>query len=135
MAPMNIMAQNTINEHGQIIQKDRLSHDQSWQGSSKMSVNSRTKKELLQACRFGFCIRRIVNWAVTARGLYPDKRILTTKIDDKSAYWRGHLHCTMALQTCTQLPNKELAIITLHLTFEGAHVHTKGGSFQKQYVI
>ena len=56
MAPMNIMAQNTINEHGQIIPKDRLTHNQSWQGSSKTSVNSRTKKELLQACRFGFCI-------------------------------------------------------------------------------
>jgi hypothetical protein len=50
MAPMNIMAQNTINEYGQIIPKDRLTHNQSWQGSSKMSVNSRTKKELLQAC-------------------------------------------------------------------------------------
>jgi len=50
MAPMNIMAQNTINENGQIIQKDQLTHNQSWQGSSKMSVNSRTKKELLQAC-------------------------------------------------------------------------------------
>jgi hypothetical protein len=57
MAPMNIMAQNTINEHGQIIPKDQLTHNQSWQGSSKTSVNSRTKKELLlQACHFGFCI-------------------------------------------------------------------------------
>ena len=81
MAPMNIMAQNTINELGQIIPKDRLTHNQSWQGSSKTSVNSRTKKELLQACRFGFCIRRIINWAVAARGLYPDYRILATKID------------------------------------------------------
>jgi hypothetical protein len=81
MAPMNIMTQNIINETGQIIPKDQLTHDQSWQGSSGTSVNSRTKKELLQACRFGFCIRRIVNWAITARNLYPDKRILATKIE------------------------------------------------------
>ena len=127
MAPMNIMAQNTINELGQIIPKDRLTHNQSWQGSSKTSVNSRTKKELLQACRFGFCIRRIVNWAVAARGLYPDYRILATKIDYKSAYRRGHLHWSTALQTCTQLPDEDLAIITLRLTFGGAPCPYKWG--------
>ena len=30
---------------------------------------------------------------------------------------RGHLHWSMALQTCPQLPSDELTIITLHLTF------------------
>jgi hypothetical protein len=85
--------------------------------SAKISVNSRTKKELLiQACRFGFFIRRIVNWAVAARGLYPDKHILATKNDYKSAYQRGHLHWLTALQTCTQLPDEDLIIINHHAT-------------------
>jgi hypothetical protein len=66
MAPMNIMAQNRINKIGQIIPKDQLTHDQSWKWSSGTSINSRIRKELLQASRFGFCIRRIVNWAVAA---------------------------------------------------------------------
>ena len=30
IAPMNIMTQNTIDEHGRIIEKDRLMHDQSY---------------------------------------------------------------------------------------------------------
>ncbi len=30
MAPMNIMAQNTIDELGRIVPNDRLTHDQSW---------------------------------------------------------------------------------------------------------
>jgi hypothetical protein len=30
LAPMNIMKQNTINEQGQIIPKDRLTHNQSY---------------------------------------------------------------------------------------------------------
>jgi hypothetical protein len=51
MAPMNIMAQNTINEFGQIIPKDWLTHDQSWKWLSGTSVNSRVQKDLLQACR------------------------------------------------------------------------------------
>jgi hypothetical protein len=50
MAPMNIMEKNTIDKFGGIIQKDRLTHDQSWKWSSGTSVNSRIQKELLQAC-------------------------------------------------------------------------------------
>jgi hypothetical protein len=42
MAPMNIMEQNTIDEFGRVIPKDRLTHDQSWKwGGSGTSVNSR----------------------------------------------------------------------------------------------
>ncbi len=50
MVPMSIMAQNTIEELGQIVPKDRLTHDQSWKWSSGTSIDSQVKKELLQAC-------------------------------------------------------------------------------------
>jgi hypothetical protein len=56
MAPMNIMAQNTLDEFGRIIPKDQLTHDQSWKWLSGTSVNSRVQKDLLQACSYGFCI-------------------------------------------------------------------------------
>jgi hypothetical protein len=55
-----------------------------------------------------------------ARRQYPGQKILATKIDYKLAYRRGILHFTMALQTATQLPDDDLAIITLQLTFGGA---------------
>jgi hypothetical protein len=118
---MNIMAQNTIDEFGRVVPKDRLTHDQSWKwGSSGSSVNSRVKKELLQDTRYGFCIRRIVNWTVAARRKYPNHKILATKIDYKSAYRRGILHFATALKTATQLPDEAAALITLRLTFGGA---------------
>jgi hypothetical protein len=60
MAPMNIMAQNTINKFGQVIPKDQLTHNQSWKWSSGTSVNSHVWRELLQECRYSFCIRRIM---------------------------------------------------------------------------
>jgi hypothetical protein len=41
MAPMNIMEQNMIDKFGQIIQKNRLTHDQSWKWSSGTFVTSR----------------------------------------------------------------------------------------------
>ena len=45
MAPMNIMAQNTINEFVRVVPKDRLTHDQSWKwGGSGTSANSRVRK-------------------------------------------------------------------------------------------
>jgi hypothetical protein len=42
--------------------------------------------------------------------------MLVAKINYKSAYRRGILHPTTALQTATQLSDKDLAIITLRLT-------------------
>ncbi len=80
---MNIMAQNTIDELGRIIPKDRLTHDQSWKWSYGTLVNSRVGQELLQECRYGFFIRQIVNWAVAVRQQYPGQRILASKIDYK----------------------------------------------------
>ena len=52
LAPMNIMTQNTINEHGRIVKKDRLTHNQSYKWGSGTSVNSRVDKDDLLPCRF-----------------------------------------------------------------------------------
>ena len=57
MALMNIQKQNTIDETGRIIKKDRLTHDQSYKWGSGMSVNSRVEKEKLLLCMFGACIK------------------------------------------------------------------------------
>ena len=110
LAPMKIMKQNTINELGQIIPKDRLTHDQSYKWSLGTSVNSRVQFNVLLPCRFGACIRR----------RYPNRRILATKADYKSAYRRCHLNWETAIQTITQLPDDDIAIISLRLTFGGA---------------
>ena len=86
IVPMNIQQQNAINEHGRIVPKDRLTHNQSFEWSSGTSVDSRVIREELIPCMFGSCIRRIVNWAVTARRLFPNIPILASKIDFKSAF-------------------------------------------------
>jgi hypothetical protein len=117
MAPMNIMAQNTIEKFGQIIPKNRLTHNQSWKWSSSTSVNSQVQKELLQACWYGFCICRLINWEIAAGRKYPGQRILATKSNYKSAYRQGILYFAMALQTATQLPEDNLVIITLQPNF------------------
>ena len=131
LAPMNIMKQNTIDEYGSIIEKDRLTHDQSYIWGSETSVNSRVRKDELLPCMFGYCLRRLMNWAVAARIKYPGKRILASKIDYKSAYRRCHLNAKTAIQTCTQLPEDNLALVTLRLTFGGAPCPFEWGVFSE----
>ena len=102
--------------------KHRLTHDQSfvYKGGSGTSVNSRIRKEELVPCMFGSALRRLFNWIVTARMLYPACKIVMTKIDFKSAYRREHLNADMAVKSVTHLPNDGLALVALRLTFGGA---------------
>jgi len=86
LAPLNIQAQNTINECSKIIPKNQLTHNQSWKWQLGTSVNSRVNTDELMPCFFGRALRRLINWAVAARKLYPNKRILATKLDVKAAY-------------------------------------------------
>jgi hypothetical protein len=80
LAPLNIQAQNTIDDTGRIVPKDRLTHNQSYKWSySGTSVNSQVDKGELLPCVYGGAIRRLVNWAVAARNKYPTTRIYATK--------------------------------------------------------
>jgi hypothetical protein len=73
LAPLNIMHQNTINKDGVIIEKERLTHDQSFvYHGSNTSVNSRTDKSKLEPCVFGWVIKRLINWIVAARRKHPN---------------------------------------------------------------
>eukprot|EP00957_Ditylum_brightwellii_P007151 543259-Ditylum_brightwellii.AAC.1 len=62
---------------------------------------------------FGHCILQLINWAVAARRAYPTAPILASKIDYKSAYKCQHINKRVAVQTCTQLPDEDLAIMAL----------------------
>ena len=86
LAPLNIQAQNTINKCSKIIPKNRLTHDQSWKWQLGTSVNSRVNTDKLMPCYFGRAFQRLINWTVAARKLYPNKRILATKLDVKAVY-------------------------------------------------
>jgi hypothetical protein len=122
IAPMNIMHQNTIDETGRIVEKERLTHDQSYMFGSGTSVNSRVRDDELMPCLYGACLRRLLNWACAARAKYPGIRIFATKVDFKSAYRRCHVNAATALQSCTQLlvnGEEELLLMSLRLTFGG----------------
>jgi hypothetical protein len=113
IAPMNIMHQFTLDASRDIVDKERLTHDQSFCWKSEFSVNGRVKKDELQQCMYGRCLMRILCWIVEARRQYPTNHILLQKIDIKSAYRRCHLNAKTAIQTITQLPDDDICVLML----------------------
>jgi hypothetical protein len=113
LAPMNIMNQFTLDASGKIVDKERLTHNQSFKWQSGLSVNKRVIRENLQQCMYGRCLMRLLCWIVAARRKFPNTPIALQKIDIKSAYRRCHLNAITAMQTITQLPDDELGIIML----------------------
>jgi hypothetical protein len=53
LTPLNIQLQKMINKQGEHIQKNRMTHNQSWKWQSGTSVFSRVNKEELLPCYFG----------------------------------------------------------------------------------
>ena len=122
VAPMGMANQASINERGEIVYKDRLTHDQSWKGKvSGTSINSRVIDEEIEPLFYGHMITRLINYIVALRLAHPDKRILMRKDDFKSAYRRQHLNGWTALKTIvkTVWEGVTFFLISLRLTFGG----------------
>jgi hypothetical protein len=68
---------------------------------------------------------------VAAKRKHPNQQKLASKIDYKSGYCRDSLHTSTALQTVTQIPEDNIAIITLRLTFGGSPGPFKWGVMSK----
>ena len=84
---MNIQHQYAVDKTGKITNKERLTHDQSYEWSGLgTSVNIRIVKELLMPCMYGTCLRRLINWTIAARRKYSGRRIMANKINYKSAF-------------------------------------------------
>jgi hypothetical protein len=97
------MHQFTLDASGDIVDKERLTHDQSFKWQSGTSINSRVDKDKLQRCMYGRCLMRLLCWIVAAQRRFPNKPIVLQKIDVKSAYRRCHLNAATAIKTITQL--------------------------------
>ena len=120
VAPLGMVAQTTIDEKGNAKSKFRLTHDQSFNPSrtEKRSVNDRVDASQLTVARFGKAFSRLIYHISYLRQLYPDERILMTKVDWKSAYRRIHLRPSTAVKSCTCIDG--LLLMALRMTFGGA---------------
>lgn len=120
LAPMGLVEQDSINELGEIIQKWRLTHDQSFEVDplARRSVNHRLRTDGLTPCRYGRALLRHIHVIVGMRQRHPTARILQTKTDLKSAYRRLHYHWATAIQAMVLFG--QFALLALRMTFGGA---------------
>ena len=123
LAPLGIVSQSTINDRGEIVASNRVTHDLSFPGKeSGTSVNSRTKMEELVPCKYGHMLLRTIHYITALRLKYPNLPILLQKIDYKSAYRRQQLNAETALQclSCIEIDGQLYIMINLRLSFGGS---------------
>jgi hypothetical protein len=98
--------------------KFRLTHDQSFEASVGLSVNSRVLHDALEPLYYGICLSRLIHYMISVRRRHLTVRILGGKSDFKAAYRRIHLHGDTA-EKCA-IMYKEFALPSLRLTLGGS---------------
>jgi hypothetical protein len=119
-APMGLIEQATINKRGEIVDKLRVTHDQSFNPvkGTRRSVNDRVHRDLLTPCMFGRALLRHIHQIVALRRRHPTTVILQSKVDWKSAYRR--LHNAPATAVSAMVFVGQFLLVALRLTFGGA---------------
>jgi hypothetical protein len=123
IAPMGVVSQSTINELGEVIPSNRVTHDLSFPGPlSGLSINSRTKMDCLEPCFYGYTLSRIIHKIVAYRIMYPTTPIVLQKVDFKSAYRRMHVNAATATQCLSQttINGEDYILLPLRLSFGGS---------------
>ena len=119
---MGVADQLTISALGEVIQKDRVTHDLSFPGKFLgESINSMIDEDSLFDLIYGHMHSRCVHQIVATRKRFPSSRILGNKADFKSAYRRQYLAGRAALHSVTQanLNNSHFILMAFRLTFGG----------------
>ena len=72
VAPHGVVSQNTITDYGKIVEKERVTHDQSFPGkTSNQSINSRVIDDELKECQFGYTHKRMLHYIIGCRQRHP----------------------------------------------------------------
>ena len=119
LAPYGIADQSSINELGEITDKNRVTHDQSFEFSEGNSVNKRLMRDDLPNLRCGSCLQQLLHYVHALRFSNPNIPIVAGKIDLKSAF-RRHSMCG-ALAAMTLTIASYFALFSVRLPFGGAY--------------
>ena len=69
---------------------------------------------------YGHALLCLIHYIVACRRKFPNKKILLSKCDLKSAYRRCHMKYDTAIQSVAQDHELDIAMLTLRLTFWGS---------------
>ena len=94
--PVGCQDQLTIDEHGNVIPKKRVTHDLSFNKKDGKSVNQRVREDELPGVIYGHAMLRFLHLVHHLRWSHPNERILCNKIDIEKAYRRLHTQASIA---------------------------------------
>ena len=120
IALLGMVLQDSIDEHGEIVPKWCLTHDQSYNvtPNTQRSVNDRLLVQELTPCRFGRALLHHIHCIMGFHSCHPAAKILQMKADLKLAYW--WLHYSMCTAQQYMVAINDFILVALHLTFGGA---------------
>ena len=117
ISPMGVAHQLGIDANGDLVPKDRLTHDQSFSLGFCPSTNDLIDQSKLIDLVMGHCLDRVLHQIVALRWKFPTDRILISKFDWSSAYRRVHGDGDVAARNITIDPSNSFAHLNLRLTF------------------
>jgi hypothetical protein len=120
IAPTGIANQLGIDEKGELIPKNRLTHDQTVTKGFCPSVNQLIDQLQLTQLVYGHCLPRIIHQVVALRYFFPALAILLGKYDWSKAYRRKNSSGRAAAQSLTIDATGKYAHCHTRLTFGGA---------------
>ncbi|KAL7504543.1 hypothetical protein ACHAXN_002172, partial [Cyclotella atomus] len=118
--PIGLQHQQTIDEHGNIIPKKRISHDLSNRRNIGLSINQRVQDELLPSVLYGYSLLRYIHLIHNIRRHNPGQHILCNKIDIEKAYRRFHVTPKIASKCIAMWNddnNDEIGVLLTRLPF------------------
>ena len=113
--PIGIANKYTLDEHGNLVPKKRMTHDCSRPSKSDLSLNLRMDKDKMEDCNYGLCLLRVMYQIHQLRIEHPKTAILLSKLDFDSAYRRMNVKLLFAM-LCTMIFGN-LAYILFRLPF------------------
>jgi hypothetical protein len=107
LAPVGIANQLTISDDGEVIAKNRLTHDQTFKFGPEKSLNNRMRMSEVNPVAFGWCLSRLLHYIVDLQRRHPSTKIfLMTEPSDEDIF-----------QHLTQLP----AVALQHPKISSSH--------------
>ena len=84
---LGLAHQSSINKRGDIIEKDRVTHDLSFPGiTSETSINEKMDRDKFAETHYGHMYKQLLHGIVNIQANCPTTRILIRKYYYKSAY-------------------------------------------------
>jgi hypothetical protein len=115
---MGLVTQSMIDKCGEMVPKNRLTHNQLFEFSTGTAVNSRVIPDSLTPCRYGTALHRFIHYVVDVCKAHPTTQNLMTKVDFKAAYQRLHIMSDTAAQAVVLI--EDMALVALRMTFGGS---------------